>query len=88
MSQTSSTPRALSALARISPTLVFSAGAMIAATAAEEGPPADLKPAPMQATAPRFVSFWGPFTSEENPPLTASELSLNLGDGRGQAAAA
>jgi hypothetical protein len=76
MSQTTSTPRALSALARTSLTLVFSAGAMIAATAAEEGPPADLKPAPMQATAPRFVSFWGPFTSEENPPLTASNYRL------------
>jgi hypothetical protein len=100
MSQTCNNSHILSVLAGVSLMFVFSAAAVTAVTAAEEGqpadltegsekgPPADLKSAPtgaaerekrereLRAAAPRAVSNWSPFTSEEFPPLTASNGQL------------
>ena len=84
MSQTSINPRALSALAGVGLTLVFSAAAvtavaLVSAGAEEKGPPADLKSAPMGAPATEAVSNWSPPTSEEPPPLTAFSANLISG---------
>jgi hypothetical protein len=88
MFKPSGNPRALSALAGVSLAFVFSVAAVAAATGAEEGPPADLTKgsekgppanlpsAPVGVPAPQAVSNWSPFTSEESPPLTASNGQL------------
>jgi hypothetical protein len=75
MSETSCSPRVLSALVGMSLTLILSA-ATVTASAADGGPPSDLKSAPVGVPAPRTVSSWSLLTSEESPPVTASNGQL------------
>lgn len=77
MFQVISNPRALSRLATVSLTFFICAAPSITALSAEEDPPTDLQSAPLAVTASsKYVSIWSPETSEESPPLTASNGQL------------